>query len=90
MILVQLIIESLMDCFARIKKCNSTGRSIMLKDIKFLKQSMEDLVNKTWKYAIPFDKYFNEILTYVNAWYSDKEEMMRYIFDNVKETHIIQ
>jgi hypothetical protein len=35
------IIEKLLEAFSKIKKCNSCGRSIMLKDIKFLKSKIE-------------------------------------------------
>lgn len=40
------IIEKLMDTFSKIKKCNSNGRSIMLKDIKFLKSKIESKFSK--------------------------------------------
>jgi hypothetical protein len=38
--------EKLIDSFSKIKKCNSCGRSIMLKDIKFLKSKLEQKFNK--------------------------------------------
>lgn len=35
------MIEKLLEAFSKIKKCNSCGRSIMLKDIKFFKSKIE-------------------------------------------------
>jgi hypothetical protein len=34
--------EKMMEAFSKIKKCNSSGRSLMLKDIKFLKSKIEN------------------------------------------------
>jgi len=38
--------EKLLDTFSKIKKCNTYGRSIMLKDIKFLKSRIESKFSK--------------------------------------------
>lgn len=80
---VKYILDNVMDSFAKIKKCNPTGRSIMLKDLKFLKQKMEDLINKEWGFKISFNEHFTLIMTYVNSWYYGTDDLYSFLFDNV-------
>lgn len=80
---VKYILDNVMDSFAKIKKCNPTGRSIMLKDLKFLKQKMEDLINKEWGFKISFNENFTLIMTYVNSWYYGTDDLYSFLFDNV-------
>ena len=78
---IQYVIECVMEAFSRLKRCNPTGRSIMLKDLKFLKQRIEDLV-KTWGFKMSFDSYFSLIMNYVNAWYYGCDDLYSFLFDN--------
>jgi hypothetical protein len=80
---IKFIIGNIQDSYSNIKKCNTTGRSIMLKDLKFLKQGFEDTINKNWGYKINISEYFDIIFNYVNSWYYDKNELEKFIFDNV-------
>jgi hypothetical protein len=41
-VMVIFVIEKLTETFSKIKKCNSFGRSIMMKDLKFLKSKLEE------------------------------------------------
>ena len=80
---IKFIVGNVQDSYANIKKCNTTGRSIMLKDLKFLQQGFEDSINKKWKYNVKVNEYFEIIFNYVNAWYYDKGELEKFVFDNV-------
>lgn len=46
------VIEKIMDTFSKIKRCNSTGRSMMMKDVKFLKSRIESRFNKEYLFNI--------------------------------------
>ncbi len=81
---IKFIVGNIQDSYANIKKCNTTGRSIMLKDLKFLQQGFEDNINKKWKYNVKVNEYFEIIFNYVNAWYYDKGELEKFIFENVR------
>ena len=82
-ILIKFIISNVQENIAKIKKCNDTGRSIMLKDIKFLKQGIENILKK-YNYIknIKTDELFDIIFQYINAWYYNSEELIKFIFDN--------
>lgn len=45
-VILLFMMDKLIESFSKIKKCNSCGRSIMLKDIKFLKSKIESKYNK--------------------------------------------
>ena len=82
-ILIKFIISNVQENIAKIKKCNDTGRSIMLKDIKFLKQGIENILKKYNYYKkIKTDELFDIIFQYINAWYYNTEELIKFIFDN--------
>ena len=80
-IFIKFIIGNIQDSYSKIKKCSNTGRSIMLKDLKFIKQGIEDFVKRK-NYNIDVDEYFNNIFTYLNSWYNKKDELFNYIFEN--------
>ena len=82
-ILIKFIISNIQENFAKIRKCNDTGRSIMLKDIKFLKQGIENILKKyNFIKKIKIDDLFDIIFQYVNAWYYNNEELVKFLFDN--------
>jgi hypothetical protein len=82
-ILIRFILSKIQNIFSRIKECNDTGRSIMLKDIKFLKQGIENTLKKyNYNKNIPIDDLFDIIFQYVNAWYYNEDELIKFIFDN--------
>lgn len=65
--------EILMGVFSQIKKCNSTGRSLMLKDIKFLKQRISET------FALKnLNSIFSDLELYINAWYFNEEELFKH------------
>lgn len=73
------VIESL----SMVKKCNSTGRSMMLKDLKFLKNSLEEIFKKEWKLKVDITDEFSKAINFINAWYSNADELLKYLFENV-------
>ena len=82
-ILIKFIISNIQETFAKIKSCNDTGRSVMLKDIKFLKQGIENVLKKNnFNKKIKTEELFDVIFQYVNAWYYNSEELIKFIFDN--------
>ena len=82
-ILIKFIVSNIQETFAKIKNCNDTGRSIMLKDIKFLKQGIENILKKVnYIKNIKTDELFDIIFQYVNAWYYNCDELIKFIFDN--------
>lgn len=82
-ILLKYVIEIFLGYVARIKKSNSTGRSVLLKDIKFFKQKLEGHFKDNNK-KIHLENTFNRLILYVNSWYNKEEELIQY----VKETKI--
>lgn len=82
-ILLKYVIERFLDSIARIKKSNSTGRSVLLKDIKFFKQKLEEYF-KDNKKKIHLENTFNRLILYVNSWYNKEDDLIQYI----KETKI--
>ena len=55
----------------------------MLKDIKFLKQGIENILKKVnYIKNIKTDELFDIIFQYVNAWYYNCDELIKFIFDN--------
>ena len=82
-ILIKFIISNIQENISKIKKCNDTGRSIMLKDIKLLKQGIENTLNKyNYTRKIKTDELFDIIFQYINAWYYSCDELIKFIFDN--------
>ena len=82
-ILIKFIVSNIQETFAKIKNRNDTGRSIMLKDIKFLKQGIENILKKVnYIKNIKTDELFDIIFQYVNAWYYNCDELIKFIFDN--------
>ena len=81
--LINYIINSIQDNLAKIKKCNDMGRSIMLKDIKLLKEGIDNILKKyELNKKIQNDKDFDLIIQYINSWYYNSEELYQYIFNN--------
>ena len=79
-IFIKYIIESIQESFAKIKKCNDMGRSIMLKDIKHLKEGIENTLKKYNYYKnIKTNILFDILIQYANAWYYDKDELIKFI-----------
>ena len=82
-ILIKFIASNIQDNFSQVKNCNDTGRSIMLKDIKFLKQGIESGLKKyNLDKKINTNELFDIIIQYVNSWYYDTDEMTKFIVDN--------
>ena len=55
----------------------------MLKDIKFIKQGIENILKKVnYIKNIKTDELFDIIFKYVNAWYYNCDELIKFIFDN--------
>lgn len=80
------ILECVKDAFAEVKRCNDIGRSVMLKDVKYLQQRIDELINVKWKYKINVLNEFNDVYNYVNTGYYGVEEIQKYLFENVS-TH---
>ena len=81
-VLIKHIINCIQESFSQIKKCNDMGRSIMLKDIKQLKEGIEKSLKKYGlNKKIKIEKIFDSILQYVNAWYYNSDELYQYIFN---------
>ena len=80
--LVKYIINSVQDSFSKIKKCNDMGRSIMLKDIKLLKEGIENTLKK-YNYIknIKTNSLFDILIQYANAWYYNNDELSKFIFN---------
>jgi hypothetical protein len=82
-ILIKYIVSNIQDNFSKIKNCNDTGRSIMLKDIKFLKQGIENSLKKyNYNKKIKTNELFDVIVQFINAWYYNTDELTKFIFDN--------
>ena len=82
-ILIKYIVSNIQDNFSKIKNCNDTGRSIMLKDIKFLKQGIENILKKyNYDKNIKTNELFDVVIQYINAWYYNTDELTKFIFDN--------
>ena len=82
-ILIRYIVSNIQDNFSKVKICNDTGRSIMLKDIKFLKQGIENGLKKyNYDKKIKTNELFDVIMQYINAWYYDTDELTKFIFEN--------
>jgi len=80
--LIKYIINSVQESFAKIKKCNDMGRSIMLKDIKLLKEGIENTLKKyNYNKNIKINSLFDVIIQYANAWYYSSEELSKFIFN---------
>lgn len=80
--LIKYIINSVQESFARIKKCNDMGRSIMLKDIKLLKEGIENTLKKyNYNKNIKINSLFDVIIQYANAWYYTSDELGKFIFN---------
>lgn len=73
-ILIKNILELYMFSISNIKKCSSTGRSIMLKDIKILKQKIFDLIPQ-----LNISDIFNHIEIFINSWYYNEESLLKYL-----------
>lgn len=81
--LIRYIISNIQESFSKIKNCNDTGRSIMLKDIKFLKQGIEDILSKyNYKKLINTNELFDIILKYINEWYNNCDDLIKFFLDN--------
>ena len=82
-ILVNYIINFIQENLAKIKKCNDMGRSIMLKDIKLLKEGIDNILKKyELNKKIQTNKIFDVIIQYINSWYYNSDELYQYIFNN--------
>jgi hypothetical protein len=58
------------------------GRSIMLKDIKLLKEGIDNILKKyELNKKIIVDKIFDSIIQFINSWYYNSDELYQYIFN---------
>ncbi len=83
-IITKFVLGNVMDSFIKIKKCNNIGRSVMLKDMKFIKQGVERILGK-FGYGMKIvdtNQLFDIPFQFVNAWYYSKEELEKFVFDN--------
>ena len=79
--LIKYFIECVQDSFAKIKKCNDLGRSIMLKDIKHLKEGFDNILKKyNYSNKIKINQIFDILIQYANAWYYNSEELTNFVF----------
>ena len=82
-ILIKHILNNIQNNFSKVKNCNDTGRSVMLKDIKFLKQGIENALKKyNLDKKVKINELFDLIFLYINAWYYNSDELTKFIFDN--------
>ena len=82
-ILIKHILNNIQNNFSKIKNCNDTGRSVMLKDIKFLKQGIENALKKyNLDKKVKINELFDLIFLYINAWYYNSDELTKFIVDN--------
>ena len=72
--LVIYLLDIMLNAFSCVKKCNNTGRSLMLTDIKFLKEKIEKNFNFNRLSFI-----FSTIEIYINSWYSSEEDLVNYV-----------
>ena len=80
--LIRFIVESLQENFSKIKKCNDIGRSIMLKDIKLLKEGIDNILAKyNYSKKIKINFLFDILIQYANAWYYDNEELTKFVYN---------
>ena len=84
--LIRYIIENIEDSFSKIKKCNDMGRSIMLKDIKLLKEGIDNTLKKyNYIKKIKTNFLFDILIQYTNAWYYNNEELEKFVINyNIK------
>jgi len=81
-VLLKYIINLIQENFLQIKKCNDMGRSIMLKDIKLLKEGFNNTLKKYGvNKKIKIENIFDVIIQYANAWYYNCDELYQYIFN---------
>ena len=81
--LIKYIVSNIQESFSKIKKCNDMGRSIMLKDIKLLKEGIDASLKKyELNKNIKLNMLFDVIIQYANAWYYNSNELYQYIFNN--------
>ena len=79
-IILEFLIDELSTSINEIEQCSSVGRSILLKDIKFLKNNFEDILKE--KKKINSDIVFNKIISYINAWYYNENDLFSYMKTN--------
>ena len=80
--LINYIINCIQENLAKIKKWNDMGRSIMLKDIKLLKEGIDNILKKyELNKKIKVDKIFDSIIQFINSWYYNSDELYQYIFN---------
>ena len=85
--LIKFIIQNIQESISRIPKCSKPGRSIMLKDVKYLQKGFGLLI-KEWNYNININEAFKLIFDYVNVWYSPTDDLFNFIFDNVRYIYL--
>lgn len=66
-------------------KCNNLGRSVLLKDIKFLKLNLEKTLVKDGYSNINFYNEFNDLENYLNIWYLNEKELFDLLNKNVSD-----
>ena len=81
-IILVYLIDELSYAISEIPICSSVGRSVLLKDMKYLKTNFEDIIKD--KKQIQSDLLFNQIISYINAWYYDEKDLALYM----KKNHI--
>lgn len=76
-IMLEFLMDELSTSINEIGQCSSVGRSILLKDIKYLKNNIEDIIKE--KKTIKSDNIFNSLITYINAWYYCENDLLQYM-----------
>ena len=75
-IFIFFIIEKLQMTISGIQKSNSTGRSLLLNDIKLFKSKIEEQL-PSHKHSLEFK--MSSLILYLNAWYHKEDELIAYI-----------
>jgi hypothetical protein len=55
----------------------------MLKDVKFFKTKLEE------KFKVDIGSIVRELEMYVNSWYSDEEQFLQYILEQVTKIYYL-
>lgn len=86
-IILVYLIDELSYAISEIPTCSSVGRSVLLKDMKYLKSNFEDIIKN--KKQIKIDLLFNQIISYINAWYYDEKDLSLYMKKNHVQLKLI-
>ena len=87
-VLFDVIINKLFDTLANIKNWSEQGRQLFVEDMFLFKSKLlEKFSEKNIKPNI--DSYFTKLIQYINAWYYNEEQILKYITeDKIEYKHI--